>query len=141
MTDSLVEQGLPPEEKRKPEAKHPFPVRNQPATTPPPVDAAASTIATIRNELTRKTKRNIYKGDQGVSSDNRDTSAYMIDLNGYSDEKRPKIEIDEVLTSALEAAIANGRDEVVIFDFGCGKGEFFKDIIADSVTGKRFKAT
>lgn len=38
---------------------------------------------------------------------------------------------DDLLSSAIERSVANGKNEVVVFDFGCGDALVFKDLLAE----------
>lgn len=133
MTDSNAEFPIPKNSETKPTKVSTPVIPSQPAGDSPAFDSTTATVASIQQELadeiTRTPRRDIYKGYLGGAVEDRNTTFYSIDINGFSSEQRPKISIDHVISSAIEAAIAHGRDEVVIFDFGCGRGDFFKSII------------
>jgi len=129
MSDKNVEQPISMGEQSKSPYKsqpaHPQISTQRSSTEPTAVDPITK-IEDIRNEL--KGKTGIYKGQIGNDSIARGRRSYEDQWNRKEGEK---ISYDGLIVTAVERAAAEGRDEVIIFDFGCGEGNTMKEFVED----------
>lgn len=71
----------------------------------------------------------IYQGGRGGARSDGDWAAYRHELRGSLEDRQPRLDITATVVDAITAAAAQGRDEVVVFDFGCGQGCALEDVV------------
>lgn len=131
MSDNNVEQpvsiGEHTEQKSTPESFPIHPTTTEQMSTKATHDKPARNINDVRNELDG-IKVGIYKGQTGRESIARGRSSYEEQWNQKEGEH---MTYDNIIATAIERAAVAGRDEVIMFDFGCGEGNTMKELVED----------
>lgn len=89
-------------------------------------DDQTQNLEEVRDKI-KKVKTGVYKGLTG-SYLRRGIEGYE---NAWNREGYEDVTYDQLVTSAIEQALADGRQEVVVFDFGCGEGNAMTTFLQD----------
>jgi hypothetical protein len=133
MSDTIVEQDLSRGEQTNQQArpevlsKHPQ-APKEPISTDSANADSEQRITEVRSKLA-EIKVGLYKGQTGRESIARGRGSYEYQWNR---EEGEDITYDGLIAAAIERAAVDGRDEVVMFDFGCGEGNAMHEFVQDA---------